>query len=250
MPEPASIYVCKPSETDPTVAPGGSREPLRPRPGAGRHPHRRAAATTARARSTVERTADAAIDQVARWAGVPTCASGSRAPHGRARGLRARATTRGAAGRSASSTRCARAPSSARATPRRRSTGCSTPASTTVPGVGLPMCLISAELVLKRLTGDRSSAAGGRPMSLLHWSYVAMLAFCLAGTLPLVPAFRLRRAAPARDGCCSPSLPGRHAVPAVGPLRHRTPATGASTPARRCPGASAACRSRRSASSS
>ena len=29
-------------------------------------------------------------------------------------------------------------------------------------------------------------------MSLLHWSYVAMLAFCLAGTLPLVPAFRLR----------------------------------------------------------
>jgi lycopene cyclase domain-containing protein len=29
-------------------------------------------------------------------------------------------------------------------------------------------------------------------MNLLHWSYVAMLAFCLAGTLPLVPAFRLR----------------------------------------------------------
>jgi lycopene cyclase domain-containing protein len=28
-------------------------------------------------------------------------------------------------------------------------------------------------------------------MSLPHWSYVAMLAFCLAGTLPLVPAFRL-----------------------------------------------------------
>ena len=28
-------------------------------------------------------------------------------------------------------------------------------------------------------------------MSLPHWSYVAMLVFCLAGTLPLVPAFRL-----------------------------------------------------------
>ncbi len=28
-------------------------------------------------------------------------------------------------------------------------------------------------------------------MSLPHWSYVAMLAFCLIGTLPLVPAFRL-----------------------------------------------------------
>lgn len=29
-------------------------------------------------------------------------------------------------------------------------------------------------------------------MSLLSWSYVAMLAFCLIGTLPLVPAFGLR----------------------------------------------------------
>ena len=30
--------------------------------------------------------------------------------------------------------------------------------ATTIPGVGLPMCLISAELVLKRLSGDRSTA--------------------------------------------------------------------------------------------
>ncbi len=29
-------------------------------------------------------------------------------------------------------------------------------------------------------------------MSLQHWSYVAMLAFCLIGTLPLIPAFRLQ----------------------------------------------------------
>lgn len=28
-------------------------------------------------------------------------------------------------------------------------------------------------------------------MSAVHWSYVAMLAFCLAGTLPLVAVFRL-----------------------------------------------------------
>jgi hypothetical protein len=31
-----------------------------------------------------------------------------------------------------------------------------------VPGVGLPMCLISAELVLKRLTGDRSAQPSAR----------------------------------------------------------------------------------------
>jgi lycopene cyclase domain-containing protein len=29
-------------------------------------------------------------------------------------------------------------------------------------------------------------------MSLRHWSYVAMLVFCLAGTLPLARVFRLR----------------------------------------------------------
>ena len=29
-------------------------------------------------------------------------------------------------------------------------------------------------------------------MSAAHWSYVGMLAFCLAGTLPLVVVFRLR----------------------------------------------------------
>ena len=28
-------------------------------------------------------------------------------------------------------------------------------------------------------------------MTLVQWSYVAMLAYCRAGTLPLVPAFRL-----------------------------------------------------------
>ena len=28
--------------------------------------------------------------------------------------------------------------------------------SSTIPGIGLPMCLISAELVLKRARGDRS----------------------------------------------------------------------------------------------
>ena len=29
-------------------------------------------------------------------------------------------------------------------------------------------------------------------MAIRHWSYLAMLAFCLCGALPLVPVFRLR----------------------------------------------------------
>ena len=40
VPDPASVYVCKPSETDPSVAPEGSREPVRPGPGARRRRHR------------------------------------------------------------------------------------------------------------------------------------------------------------------------------------------------------------------
>ena len=40
----------------------------------------------------------------------------------------------------------------------RRVTGLLYAGSSTLPGIGLPMCLISAELVAKRLRGDRSSA--------------------------------------------------------------------------------------------
>ena len=35
----------------------------------------------------------------------------------------------------------------------------------TLPGIGLPMCLISAELVLKRLRGDTSTEALPEPAS-------------------------------------------------------------------------------------
>ena len=36
--------------------------------------------------------------------------------------------------------------------------------ATTAPGVGVPMCLISAELVLKRVTGDHSPGPLPEPM--------------------------------------------------------------------------------------
>ena len=35
--------------------------------------------------------------------------------------------------------------------------------SSTLPGIGLPMCLISAELVVKRLRGDRSPGPIAEP---------------------------------------------------------------------------------------
>ena len=88
VPDPASIYVCKPSETDPTVAPEGCENlfVLVPVP----------ADTTiggggddGAGSETVERTADAAIDQIAVVGGRARPARADPgAPHGRPGGLR------------------------------------------------------------------------------------------------------------------------------------------------------------------
>lgn len=156
VPDPASIYVCKPSESDPTVAPEGSENlfvlvPVPADVGIGR------GGDDGQGSEMVERTADAAIDQVAAWAGVPDLrdriqvrhtvgpedfAFGYNAWRGGALGLEH--TLRQSAffrpGNVSS-----------------KVDGLLYAGASTVPGVGLPMCLISAELVLKRLTGDRSA---------------------------------------------------------------------------------------------
>jgi hypothetical protein len=36
--------------------------------------------------------------------------------------------------------------------------------SSTIPGIGLPMCLISAEILLKRLRGDHSASPLAEPL--------------------------------------------------------------------------------------
>ena len=157
VPDPASVYVCAPSRTDPTVAPPGCENLflLVPVP---------ADVTLGRGGvggagdPVVERVADAALDQVAAWAGVPD--------------LRSRVVVRRTFG-----------PGDFEADLNAWSGGALGPAHTlrqsaflrtgnvsqkvsglhyagasTVPGIGLPMCLISAELVAKRLRGDRSAA--------------------------------------------------------------------------------------------
>lgn len=156
VPHPASIYVCKPSATDPTVAPDGCENlfVLVPVP---------ADVTIGRGGDdgagsiSVERTADAAIDQVADWARLPDLHDRIRVRHtvgpedftvrynswrGGALGLEH------TLGQSAFF-RPANVSSKVE--------GLLYAGASTVPGVGLPMCLISAELVLKRLTGDRSA---------------------------------------------------------------------------------------------
>ena len=156
VPSPASIYVCKPSESDPTVAPPGCENlfvlvPVPADVAIGR------GGDDGRGSEAVERAADAAIDQVALWAGVPDLRDRVRvrATVGPADFERRYNAWRGGAlglehiRRQSAFLRPGNVSS--------KVDGLLYAGASTVPGVGLPMCLISAELVLKRMTGDRSS---------------------------------------------------------------------------------------------
>lgn len=156
VPDPASIYVCKPSATDAGVAPEGSENlfVLVPVPadttiGSG--------GADGSGDGAVETVADRAIDQIAHWAGIPDLRERIVVRHtigpqdfaddyfswrggmlGPSHTLRQSAMFR---------------PQNAS----KRVSGLFYAGATTAPGVGVPMCLISAELVWKRIRGDRSA---------------------------------------------------------------------------------------------
>ncbi|MBW9108185.1 phytoene desaturase family protein [Microbacterium ureisolvens] len=162
IPDPASLYVCRPSATDPSVAPREHENlfvlvpvPADPRLGHG--------GIDGDGDPAIETAADRVIAQIARWCGIPdladrvvvrrTVAPGDFADdlgawRGNALGL---AHTLG---------------QSALFRPRntsRKVEGLSYVGASTLPGIGLPMCLISAELVVKRLRGDRSPGPLAEP---------------------------------------------------------------------------------------
>lgn len=164
IPDPASLYVCMPSQTDPGVAPAGAENlfVLVPVPadvsiGSG--------GLDGAGDRLVERTADEAIAQIAAWADIPDLADRilfrrTIGPEDFARDLGA---WRGGALGPAHTLR-----QSAFFRPGNVSgridgllyAGCST-----IPGIGLPMCLISAELVVKRLRGDVSATPLPEPLA-------------------------------------------------------------------------------------
>ncbi len=156
VPDPASVYVCKPSATDPSVAPDGCENlfVLVPVPadvsiGSG--------GDDGAGSETVERTVDRALDQVSAWAGIPDLRERVVVRHtvGPEDFERRYNAWRGGALGLEHNLR-----QSAFLRPGNVSSkvdGLLYAGASTVPGVGLPMCLISAELVLKRLTADRSS---------------------------------------------------------------------------------------------
>ncbi len=156
VPDPASLYVCAPSRTDPTVAPDGDENlfvlvPVPADPALGR------GGVDGAGDARIEQVADAAIERVAEQAGVPDLAE--RVTVRRTLGPGDFAADLSAwSGGMLGPAHTLRQSAMFRAGNRsRRVTGLLYAGGSTIPGVGLPMCLISAELVLKRLRGDTSS---------------------------------------------------------------------------------------------
>jgi len=164
VPDPASLYVCMPSATDAGVAPAGDENlfvlvPVPADPALGR------GGTDGAGDPAIERIADAAIAQIGAWAGVDDLAerivvrrtvgpgdfavdlnSWQGSALGPGHVLRQSAFLRG---RTASKT----------------VDGLFFAGATTVPGIGLPMCLISAELVAKAVRGERGAGRLPEPRS-------------------------------------------------------------------------------------
>ena len=156
VPNPASFYACLPSATDPDVAPEGMSNlflliPVPADPGLGH------GGVDGAGSATVEGIADAAIGQLADWAGIPDLAeritlrrtvgpadfaddlnSWQGGALGPAHTLKQSAFFRG---RNVS----------------KHIDGLYYAGGSTIPGIGLPMCLISAEILLKRMRSDVST---------------------------------------------------------------------------------------------
>ncbi|WP_199182394.1 phytoene desaturase family protein [Cryobacterium sp. Y11] len=163
VPSPASLYVCMPSATDSSVAPPGMSNlfvlvPVPPAVELGNGGIDGAGDTM------IERIADAAIAQVAEWAGIPDLAervsvrrtvgpadfaddlnSWKGGALGPAHTLRQSAFLRGS-------------------NMSQKIAGLFYAGGTTIPGIGLPMCLISAEILLKRMRHDTTTGPLATPL--------------------------------------------------------------------------------------
>jgi phytoene dehydrogenase-like protein/phytoene/squalene synthetase len=162
VPDPASIYVSRTSATDPTAAPAGHENlfllvPVPADPGIGR------GGDDGGGDPRVERIADAAIAQVAEWAGIPDLAARivlrkTVGPADFASELNSwKGTALGPAHTLGQSAFFRTGNVS------KKVDGLFYSGGSTIPGIGLPMCLISAELVIKRLRGDTSAGALPEP---------------------------------------------------------------------------------------
>ena len=164
VPDPASLYVCKPSEIDPSAAPDGHENlfvlvPIPADPSIGRGD------SDGDGDARIEALADKVIEQIATWAKIPDLAARIvvRKTVGPRNFVENFNSWRGNALGPAHTLKQSaffRAGNISK-----KVTGLYYVGSSTIPGVGLPMCLISAEVLVKRLRGDVS--AGPLPEPLL-----------------------------------------------------------------------------------
>jgi phytoene desaturase len=160
-PHPASIYVARTTATDSTAAPPGHEALVMLVP----FPADASIGADAPSRAEATRQAHLYLEQAGAWAGVPDLASRARivdlitpadfvtrvgAWQGSALGLE----------HTLKQSAMFRPGNQSRKVANLLYAGAST-----VPGVGVPICLISAELVVKRLMGDTSAAPTAGPLA-------------------------------------------------------------------------------------
>ncbi len=162
VPDPPSLYVCRPSATDVDAAPPGHENlfvlvpiPSDPALGSG--------GVDGQGDARLEQLADAVIEQIAQWAGIPDLADRivvrrTVGPQDFVQDLNSwRGTMLGPAHTLKQSAFFRGSNVS------RKVDGLYYAGSSTLPGIGLPMCLISAELVLKHLRGDTTTEPSPEP---------------------------------------------------------------------------------------
>jgi phytoene desaturase len=163
VPSPASLYVCKPSVVDPDTAPAGSTNlfvlvPIPSDPSIGRGD------TDGDGDARIEALADQVIEQIASWAKIPDLAS--RITVRRTVGPRNfvdelnswKGTLLGPA-HTLKQSAFFRAGNISK-----KVAGLYYAGGSSIPGIGLPMCLISAEILVKRLRGDTSTGPLPEPL--------------------------------------------------------------------------------------
>jgi len=163
VPEPASLYICKPSGVDPDVAPDGYENvfvlvPIPADPTIGRGD------VDGDGDTRIEALADRVVTQIAQWTGIPDLADRivvrrTVGPGNFADELNAwRGTALGPAHtlRQSAFFRAGNVSKKVK--------GLYYVGGSTIPGIGLPMCLISAEVLLKRLRGDVSTGPLPEPL--------------------------------------------------------------------------------------
>lgn len=158
VPDPASFYVCAPSRTDATVAPPGHENlfvlipvPADPAVGHG--------GTDGNGSPAVEAAVDAAIHQIASWAGIPDLRERivvrrTVGPADFAADLNSWRGGMLGPGHTLRQSAFLRAGNASR-----RIAGLYYAGSGTIPGIGLPMCLISAEILRDRVRREVGAPA-------------------------------------------------------------------------------------------